>query len=185
MMKSALRKIHSDLGQKCAALANDSLLMWFLFFIFGMFLGHMASSSLFVGSGFAFFSSGSLLFNIVFLVLLLFLSTSFLGFVLIPVLFILRAFIFSALFSSVYAFSSSPAFLSSVLSEGIPALICLPCFFIIADDCFRLSRKLLRYRVGHGFSGGRTHLFQHFLYALLFLLTDYFYCIYIMPLLLA
>ncbi len=184
MMKISLRKIRSDFERRGSEIAGDRLFILFLLFVFGMFLGSMASSGLFVGLSLSFDIAGNVSINSLFFLLLIFFSTSYLGCFLIPALVAIRGFLFSAIFSSVYSFSLSSAFLTALFSEALPTLIFLPCFFLVSEDCICHSRMLIQLRFRRIYAEKTVPFFRHVLLGFTILIVDYFYCIYIMPILL-
>ena len=87
----------------------------------------------------------------VFFLLLLALSTSWLGLVLVPAAVLLRGYLLSCSVSALYAAASWQGLRYAALVSGIPALVLVPCFLVAARDTADASRRLLELRMGrHG-----------------------------------
>lgn len=85
-----------------------------------------------------------------FFLLLLVLSTSWLGVVLTPAAAFLRGYFLSCSVAALYAAGSWKGFLCALATSGIPALFIIPCFLIACRDAFFASRRLLDLRFGRG-----------------------------------
>lgn len=180
MMNNKLRKIAHTVSGKYSKEGNDKYLAFFLFFFFGMFLGSNASSHIFADLYFSLtFSKLALDYSMI--AVILFFSTSFIGFILIPVVVAFRGFVFSAMLSSIW-FSDAGGFLNALTIEAFPVLFFLPCFFIIASDSTMLSIKLFRNNSIHP-ELNRNHFVKHILYCTPLFLSEIFYCLYLLPLL--
>ena len=102
------------------------------------------------------------------------------GFLLIPLLSALRAFVFACSVAVLIRPYSSDAFLPAFISFGIPALLELPAFFIASTEAFRFSRQL---SCSNRISGRRIPLQNHFLLILLLCTADAAYMHFLLPLL--
>ncbi len=182
-MKSLLHTTSMKLRNKIQCSPNG-LFLYFSVFSLGVFWGSMASSQMFSVYSLSHSGFDKANLSLLFFVLALIFSTSYLGFIFIPLILFIRGFLFSAFLSSVYVFSYDNGFVSALVYEALPALICLPCFLLIANDCVLLSRKLFHVGSFHC-NYGRVPILRHILISIVCLLIDYIYCIYIMPLLLA
>ncbi len=182
MMKCSLKTDPPYLIQRCISVFTDRLFIWFFIFVIGAFGGCLASGKLLFESNY-FFSSSDILLNLFFVGLSLFLSTSFLGVVLIPLLFFVRAFLYSLSFSFVLVYSQSSSMLSSIVSEAIPIFICLPAFFLLADDCYRLCALASSRKSDFSSAIKRVGILKHCLVAILSIAINHLYCAYIIPLL--
>ena len=160
-------------------LAEDRLPYIFATFVFGMFLGSMASSKFFVEL-FPAEWYGRLLLDLAFLVLLLFFSTSYLGVFLVPFTVAARGFVLSALFSSLCFFSESGGVWRAFLSEIVPSFFYLPCFAVIADECISLSAGLRR-RSFCGTREKRGSIIKVLIFSIPLLLAEFFFCSYLLP----
>jgi len=180
MMNHNLRKIAHTVSVKCSRGRNERHLAFFLLFFFGVFLGSNASSRVFAEL-FSYTSISKVALDFSIIASLLFFSTSFLGFILIPFVVAVRGFIFSAMLSSIW-FTASGGFFDAFIIEVIPAIFFLPCFFIIASDSTDHSFVLLRYRTNHTVFE-RSPFAKHILYCIPLLLFELLYCVYLLPLL--
>lgn len=160
MMRKTLR-INSD----NISLTNDNnapriILLSAFFFagcVLGAFFGTNFSAAVISESAFFGFGSdnGSLFLDIaVFLwlhVLVVFLGTTFLGLVLIPVSAMLKGFIFSCTSATIISLSASNGIIMALISVGIPSLFAIPVFMALCDNAFfRAGRLLALSRGDHG-----------------------------------
>jgi hypothetical protein len=102
------------------------------------------------------------------------------GFLLIPLLSALRAFVFACSIAVLIRPYSTDAFLLAFISFGIPALIELPGFFLASTEAFRFSRQLSRRRQA---SAQRFPNQNHLILIVLFCLADAAYMHFLLPLL--
>lgn len=158
---------------------NDKFLLLFLFLFFGMFFGSMASSPFFCDTKLP-AGTMTVILDAAVMFIILFLSTSFVGFLFIPIAVAVRGFVFSAFLSSLTYFSEG--IYEAVIFSAVPALLFLPCVFILADCCVSVSASLARqnhYRIC-----GYSYFFPSvFLKMVPFLIADIFYCLYLLPVL--
>jgi hypothetical protein len=73
-----------------------------------------------------------------------FLGSSFLGAVLLPFLGGLRAFVLSCTAASIISAHPDGGLIMAVAALGLPALISLPCFFLISLEAYRSSARIFR-----------------------------------------
>lgn len=119
-----------------------------------------------------------------FFLLLLALSTSWLGVVLSPAAVLMRGYLLSCSVSVLFSAYAYRGLFYSFLISGIPALFIAPCFLVAACDAFFSSRRLLTQRFGgdHGF---RSHdPMRHGIVITFLILLDTAYAFYLLPLLL-
>lgn len=106
-----------------------------------------------------------------------FLSASLFGVALIPLLGMLRGFVFGCVVAAVFSASAYAGLLHSLLLLGLPALLGFPSFILAACDSFRLSRGLWPSKRG----ARAGHLLGHALIVLLLTLAETFYTWLILP----
>lgn len=184
MIKFALQKMRAAYLINTFKQKDDTLITIFCIFIFGVFFGNMASSSLFADSVGSSHSLECVEINVFCLLLVVLFSTSYLGCIFIPILLCLRAFIFSAVFSSVYSFSSSGGIWNAVVAEAFPMALFLPALLLIADDCIKYSSSLFKLRFGQTGGVRKTSFFRHLFFCIASLALGYLYDLYLMPLML-
>ena len=109
-----------------------------------------------------------------------FLSTSLLGVVFIPILALLRGFVFGCVVAAVFSASAYAGLLHSLVTLGLPALLGFPCFILAACDCFHLSRGLWPSK--RGAQGG--HILRHVPFVLALCLAEAFYTWLFLPVIL-
>ena len=83
-----------------------------------------------------------------FFLLLILLSTSWLGVVLTPAAALLRGYFLSCSVAALYAAGSWKGLLCALAVSGVPALFMIPCFLIACRDAFSASRRLMDLRFG-------------------------------------
>ena len=88
--------------------------------------------------------------------LLLALSTSWLGVALTPAAALLRGYFLSCSVAALYAAGSWKGLLCAVAISGVPALFIIPCFLIACRDAFFASRLLLDLRFGRNHGAPRV-----------------------------
>ncbi len=179
MMKYHLRKIVHAVSVKNRERINDRYIVLFSLFLFGLFFGCMASSTVF-SENFSHLSNRGLVFDFCLVAALLFFSTSFLGCFLTPIVLVIKGFIFAAVLSSIYL-SDSGGLIYALLGEAVPAILFIPCFFIIASDSALLSSRLLHFRTRHS-EFQKSRIIRHILCCAPFLIFEFVYCIYLLPL---
>ena len=91
-----------------------------------------------------------------FFLLLLFLSTSWLGVVLTPAAALLRGYFLSCSVAALYAAGFWKGLLCALAISGVPALFMIPCFLIACRDAFFASRRLMDLRFGRGHGAPRA-----------------------------
>lgn len=94
------------------------------------------------------------------------LSTSFLGVMLLPALSAFRGYLIGCTASAILSSYASGGFLLVVVSIGIPLLVCLPCFFVLSNDAFLHSVRLMSLYRRSGETTRCPKLFSHCLLCL-------------------
>ena len=105
------------------------------------------------------------------------------GFLLIPILSALRAFVFACSVAALIRPYSSDALSFAFISFGIPSLLELPGFLIASTEAFQFSRQLACSKRISGRSERRIQLHKHFVLILLFCIADAAYMHFLLPLL--
>lgn len=83
-----------------------------------------------------------------FFLLLLLLSTSWIGVALTPALALLRGYFLSCSVAAFYAAGSGKGLLCALAVSGVPALFMTPCFLVACRDAFFAARRLMDLRFG-------------------------------------
>ncbi|MCC8077709.1 MAG: hypothetical protein LIO60_05090 [Oscillospiraceae bacterium] len=117
--------------------------------------------------------------------LLLFLSTSYLGVVLLPAAVFLRGCLLSCSVSALFSAGSYRGLLYSFAVCGIPALFIMPCFLFAASNAFLSARRLLFLRFRQGEGAPQQGAGRHWVVVGAFLILDALYSVYLLPALLA
>ncbi|HHU22369.1 MAG TPA: hypothetical protein GXZ52_02985 [Clostridiales bacterium] len=78
----------------------------------------------------------------------LFLAGSVFGVVIIPVIVFLRAYLLSCTAAAIMAVYPDVGWVLSIVILGLPALVSMPCLFILSRDAFLASGRLLTLSVG-------------------------------------
>ena len=177
-MKMHFQTLTKAVRRGYAAKAKNLYLSIFLCFIFGMFFGNMASSPLFQGIPYS-DHSFRLWFDIGAIILTIFLSTSYLGFILTPAVIFLRGFIFSAVLSS-SLFAVNSGLLSFIVGETICAALFMPCYFVLASKSISSSYKLNLGR-SYGFVKDDFTLIKYIVYCIPLCAAEILYCKFLMP----
>jgi len=113
---------------------------------------------------------------------ILFLSTSFLGILLIPTSVLFFGYLTSVFISSAYLFHPTASLFFAAVTEVLPTLLFLPAFFIISDLCLCASGRMFELRHGINLCCRTKGLAFPILPAILFVfLLKYFYIIYLIP----
>ena len=177
-MKKHFVNIRKAVKCNCGVRGKEASLFIFLCFIIGLFLGSMASSPIFRNT---FYNNHSLrlLTDIGSVFLILFLSTSFLGYLIIPPLVALRGFIFSAVLSSAIS-ATSTGIIFLLLSEAISAFMYLPCLFILASEGFSVSRNMSS-RKYYGFCKANSSFVKHIIFCIPLCVAEILYITYLLP----
>lgn len=183
MKDFSIRKLKRGLDTNDARIINDRVFSWFLLFIFGLVCGCVVFGRIDTEALTFIDGASRACVDAAFFVLLLLFSTSYLGSIFIPLTVFARALLLAACVSASYSLAEGGGILMAVYAAALPTLIVLPSFFIAADDCARLSGQLFELRFSCSRSGGKIPVCRHLLLVLLFLIIDFIYCIYIMPLL--
>ena len=139
---------------------------------------YVASEVLSRSAGAALWSSGR------FFLLLLILSTSWLGVVLSPVSALARGYLLGCSVSALFRAYSYRGLLFSFLISGVPAAVIVPCFLFAARDAFFSAQRLLTRRFGGGPEYGSSEFARHFPAIVLLVLLDTAYACYLLPVLL-
>ena len=118
---------------------------------------------------------GAMLYTFKFAAAVLAFGTSFLGIFLIPALSLVYAFSLAA--SVAASYSSSGSIANMIFCYAIPSLICLPCFFSLADTMLVSSKRLCYFSFQDMIVGGHPTARREILVisALLFLISLYYY----------
>ncbi|MBR5490638.1 MAG: hypothetical protein IKV79_05145 [Oscillospiraceae bacterium] len=178
-MKKHFQTLTKAVRRGYAAKAKNLYLSVFLCFISGMFFGSMASSPLFQDVPYS-DHSFRLWLDIGVIILTIFLSTSYLGFILIPAALFIRGFIFSAvLSSSILAVNSG--LLRFIFGEAICAALFLPCYFILASKSISSSYRLNLGR-SYGFVKDDFTLVRYIVYCIPLCAAEILYYKYLLPL---
>lgn len=90
-----------------------------------------------------------------------FLSTTFLGIVLLPALSAVRGYLIGCTASAIMAAYPETGFLLSLVTLGIPLLVCLPCFLILSSDSFLYSARIMSYTRGLPGGSKLPNLYMH------------------------
>ena len=183
MMNFSFGKLKANCCSSAPVSREDRLLALFIIYVFGVFFGCMACSLFFHEQWLLVNPFRRLIGEASFLLALLFFSTSYLGIIFVPAIVASRGFLFSAFLSSAYAFTESSAFFTALICEAVPSLIAAPCFLLLADDCLNLSGNLLFLRIGSLSHIRRSAFLSHLALCVLFLVIDFLYCFYVIPLL--
>lgn len=77
-------------------------------------------------------------------------STSWIGLLLCPLLVLARGCLFGCGVSALYAAGAWKGLWSAALISGLPALVIIPCFLVLAGDSFLASRRLFALRFDRG-----------------------------------
>lgn len=81
--------------------------------------------------------------SFVFLVVAIFLATTFLGYILLPILSFFRGYLLSFTAATIIAGYQNSGVVMALTVIGIPALLTVPCYFVLASECFLYSRSQL------------------------------------------
>lgn len=173
MMFSCFLKIRNGLAFKAFDSRGSRIFIWFLFLLLGVLLGSVFDCPVFYEN----LSFHRVFYiDLLFFVLPLILSTSYLGCILIPLSFVLRGFLLFVGISS----HSAVVLLDLFFAEVIPVMLTLPFYFLLADDCRIYSERLLELRFSVGRSIGRPQVLIHAALYLLFVFIDFIYCEYLL-----
>ena len=102
-------------------------------------------------------------------VLLLLLSSSVLGVLFVPILSVMRGYFLSCSVASMICAYTQGGWLLAFVALGIPALVTIPCFFVLGIDAFTASGRLLSLATGGTRPTGPSRLLQHFAVCLVLL----------------
>lgn len=157
---------------------SDGVVSLFIVLVFGMGFGCMASSMFFYDKLLTIGCGGRLLLEAFFFFTLLLSATSWLGIALISAAAFLRGFVLAAFASSAADFSGL-GFWALFSFMAVPAMITLPSFFLVAEDCMKISASLYELRFGRGRGYGKPRLLFHLVLSIFCLFFYYVYCAYI------
>lgn len=155
------RKIHLYLFAFC----------FFAGSLLGASYGNHSSQLIFIADGYLLDNSDeynlvlSVLWCLRFQLLAFTLGTSFLGVLLIPVLFSFRAFLYSYASSIIISLYPQNALLMTLIIVGLPALISIPCLMLISSEALSSSVALIRFIKG-GYSRSRVSRCRYLLICL-------------------
>jgi hypothetical protein len=99
-------------------------------------------------------------------ILLLLFASSVLGVLFIPILSVMRGYFLSCTAASILCSYPQGGWLLSFAVLGIPALITIPCFFVLGIDSFTASGRLLSLTTGGTRPTGPSRLLRHFVVCL-------------------
>lgn len=105
---------------------------------------------------------------------LILLASSVLGVAAVPVFTAMRGYILSCTAASIISSYPPGGWLIAAVVLGIPALITLPCFMVLASDSLVISGRLLSVASGNTRTGARIHLLKHCVVCFLFLVVTAF-----------
>lgn len=108
-------------------------------------------------------------------------STSFLGFFVIPALVAFRGYLLGFSVSALFSSFSFTGLLGSAFIFGIPAVLTLPPFLIISADAYYLSEQLFAQRFSKTRPWERASFGRHLFLSLPFLAATFFYDLYLLP----
>lgn len=108
-------------------------------------------------------------------------STSFLGFFVIPALAAFRGYLLGFSVSALFSSFSFAGLLGAAFIFGIPAVLTLPSFLIISADSYYLSEQLFAQRFGKTRPWEKANFGRHFFLSLPFLAAAFFYDLYLLP----
>ena len=120
-----------------------------------------------------------------FFLLLLFLSTSWLGVVLTPAAALLRGYFLSCSVAALYAAGFWKGLLCALAISGVPALFMIPCFLIACRDAFFASRRLMDLRFGRGRAAPRAPGARRAAAIAVLVVLNALYSAFLLPVLLA
>ena len=174
---SLLKRRYSETG---ICIESKILLFFFILMLMGVFFGRYAASQYFYVHLTEHRGIDLALYELIALPIILFLSTSYLGIIFVPLFLILDAFAFAASVSSIYVYSGGD-FLSVILYAALPELIILPALILFSERATVYSGELLSLRYGLNHNFGPRVSIRILIIGLLFVLLEFTYCVYIIP----
>ena len=180
MISRITRKMKFDFISSGRVETKDSFISLFSLHFLGMFFGAMAGSFFF-----AEYSSSSvytrIIIDVLFILLQLFFSTSFLGIVLVPILVMFRGFVLSAILASTLFFTGSDILMKAILIVSVPSLIFMTGFILLSRNCLLRSICLLRQR-SYFYNNNFGNLLYCTFMCVVLITIEFIYCLLIFPL---
>lgn len=108
-------------------------------------------------------------------------SSSFLGFFVIPALAAFRGYLLGFSVAVLFSSFSYTGLYGAAFIFGIPAVLTLPPFLVISADAYYLSEQLFAQRFGRNRSWEQVSFGRHLFFSLPFVAAAFFYDLYFLP----